>query len=199
MQHCREYLTVGPLGLEGAVEALDLAVGQRAMRFDEALLRSKGRHGLMAGVGFSVGEGVVGEDAFNLRDATAGEERGRAEEDTGGGDTLFVRVKFGVGEAGTVVINDGVYVVVADRNVAGSVVGAGLAGLSSPASAIGDASELLDVGMHHLARASAFIPDRRGAGGANLFTGQRIAFPESRNVVARQHSRHGSSGNARVD
>ena len=85
-----EYLPVGPLGLERAVEAFDLAVGPRAVRFDEALLRAEGRHGILESAGFSVGEGVVGEDAFNYGDAAAGEEGGRAEENTGGGDALFV-------------------------------------------------------------------------------------------------------------
>ena len=125
-----EYLSVGPFGLECSVEAFDLSVGPGAMRFDEALLRAKGRHGLMEGVGFAVGEGVVGEDAFDPRDAAASEERGRAEEDASCGDALFVGVNLGIGETGAVV-DDGVYVVVADPNVAGGVVGAGLAGLAS--------------------------------------------------------------------
>ena len=106
-----EYLPVRRFGLECAVEAFDLPVGPGAVRLNEALLRSEGSHGVCEDAGFAVGEGIIGEDMFNLGDAAAGEECGRAWEDTGGGDALFVGVDFGAGEAGAAV-DDGVHAVV---------------------------------------------------------------------------------------
>ena len=81
-------VAVCPLGLEHAVEALDLAVGPRAMRLDETLLRTGSCHGVLESAGFAVGAGVVGEDAFDPGHAAAGEERGRAEDDSGGCEAL---------------------------------------------------------------------------------------------------------------
>jgi 3-beta hydroxysteroid dehydrogenase/isomerase family len=96
-----EHLAVGPFGLQGAVEALYLAVLPRAVRFDEHLTGTE----ISADVAdrVPVGPGVVGHDAFDAGDAVRAEvgccptEEGRA------GGAFFVGQDFGVRQSGMVV------------------------------------------------------------------------------------------------
>jgi len=92
-------LPVGPFGCQGAVQAFDFPVGPGAVGFDEPLLGAEGGDGVLEIVRSAVGEGVVGDDAFDPRDAAVGEECGRAGQDAGGGLPGLVTVDLGVGEA----------------------------------------------------------------------------------------------------
>ena len=86
-----EDLPVGPFGLQGPVEAFGFAVGPGAVGFDEALDRPEIGDGLTERGGVPVGEGVVGDDAFDPVDAVAGEVACGPGKEPGRGDTLLVR------------------------------------------------------------------------------------------------------------
>jgi hypothetical protein len=61
-----EYLPVSPLCLQRGVEALDLAVGPEAARFDEVLPRAESRHGMLESTGFPVhGAGSTISEIFS--------------------------------------------------------------------------------------------------------------------------------------
>ena len=68
-----EDAAVGPLGLQGAVEAFDLAVLPGAVRFDELVPSPEGGYSRGEVVGAAVAEVVVGQDAFDVGDAVLGE------------------------------------------------------------------------------------------------------------------------------
>ena len=68
-----EGLSVGPLGLEGAVEPLYLSVGPWTVRFDEPLLGADGGDSVLERGGPPVGHGVVGQDSLDVPDAMGGE------------------------------------------------------------------------------------------------------------------------------
>ena len=133
-----EDLPVGPFGGEGAVEAFDFAVGPGAVRFDEPLLSSDRGDRVLEIGRVPISERVVGEDSFDPRDALAGEELGRAQQNAGRGGSFLVIVDLGIGQA-AVVVDDGVDVVEADRCLVepGSVVGGGFAS-GSPSAAVRD-------------------------------------------------------------
>lgn len=59
--------------------------------------------------------------------------------------------------------------------------------MCTPASAVGDPPELLDIDVHQLARPIVFIADRCGLGGSDHLTGERVALVESRAAVAAQN------------
>lgn len=151
-----KWLGVGPFGCQGPVESLDLAVGPRAVRFYEPLFGAELCRGGLERGGLPVGEGVVGDDAFDCPDALRFEEPGGSEEECRRGRAFLVRVDFGVGPAG-VVIDGGVDVVESKAAPADLL----RAATGAPAPAVRDPSEFLDVHMDQLSRALAFVTDRR--------------------------------------
>jgi hypothetical protein len=74
---------------------------------------AQGGDGVAEGGAVAVGEGVVGDDPFDGRDAAGGEVAGGAEREAGGGGAFLVGQDLGVGQPG-VVVDGGVDVVVAD-------------------------------------------------------------------------------------
>lgn len=98
-----EHLVVGPFGLQGAVESLDLAVLPRAVRLDRDVgclqlfeERSEGEASGVAPV-------VVGHDCLDSVDAMGGEHGNGPGEKRSARRGLFVGQDFGVGETAVVV------------------------------------------------------------------------------------------------
>src|ERR1700733_2775068 len=90
---------IGPLRLEGAVEAFYLAIRLRSIGLGEAV------SGQLEGVGELVGPvagTVVGEDPVHF-EAVVGEEPSGPAPEFGGSGSLLVVEHFGVGQAGVVV------------------------------------------------------------------------------------------------
>ena len=118
---------------------------------------------------------------------SAGEEGGGPAQEGRAGGGLLVGVDLAVGEAG-VVVDGGVDVVEAD---AAAAVGAGgLRGRwTSPAAAVGDPAELLDVDVDQLAGPVAFVAADDLAGGP-VQAGQAVQ------AVAGQDAVHGRGGQA---
>ena len=170
-----EDLPVGPFGLQGPVEAFGFAVGPGAVGLDEALNCSKICDCLAEHCGVAVGEGVVGDDAFDPLDAVAGEIARGAGEEPGRGGALLIGKDLGVAGAGVVIDRD-VDVVVTDPASLDLL----RAAMGPPAAAVRDASELLDVQMDQFPGPCPLVPLRRGPGGADRGTGQRIAVCQPR-------------------
>jgi hypothetical protein len=178
-----EDLPVGPLGGQGAVESFDLAVLPGAVRLDELVRGTQGRHRSFDVGALSVAEVVVGDDPFDTGNAVAGEVFGGSQDESGAGGAFLVREDLAVRQA-AVVIDHGVHVVVADP---GSLLGSGRAhraAVSLPAAANGDASDLLHIDVHQLPGPVAFIADRGALTGPDHFAGQRVQQSQVRNVVA---------------
>ena len=95
-------MPVGPLCLQGAVEAFDFAVLPGAVRSDELVLRSDGSDELGESGGVLVAPVVVGRYPFD-RDSVVGVEVDRMLEERGAGLALLVIVDLGVREAAVVV------------------------------------------------------------------------------------------------
>jgi hypothetical protein len=66
---------VGPLGLQRAVEPLDLSVGPGTAWFDERLLSADRRDSVLEHGRLSVGHGVVGQNAFDVLDGWSAIQR----------------------------------------------------------------------------------------------------------------------------
>lgn len=81
-------------------------------------------------------------------------------------------------------IDRGVDVLVAHPGLAVPV--ALSASVGAPASAGGDAAQLLDVHVDQVTRGVAFVADRSGRGGADQLTGHRVQRAQPRQVVAGQ-------------
>src|SRR4051794_16028748 len=143
---------VGPLGTQGAVEAFDLAVDPGAVRANELLPGSDRGCGRGEVPGDPVVLGVVGDDPLD-GDAVAGVEGCGAGEEAGAGGALLVVEDLGVGQPG-VVIDGGVDVVIAQPSGAAR---ADTAAVGAPATAIGDAAELLHVDVHQGAGPVVFV------------------------------------------
>ncbi len=105
-----EGLPVGPLGLQGSVEPLHLAVLPRAVRLDELLPDPV--HAADAAERVSVRPRVVGDQPLDAGDAAGGEVRDGAFEECSAGRSLLVGKDLRVREP-RVVVDDGVDVVIA--------------------------------------------------------------------------------------
>jgi hypothetical protein len=84
-----------------------------------------------------------------------------------------------------VVIDRGVDVVVADLHVAADVVLTTLA-TCSPAAAVGDLAELLDVDVDQVAGTGSFVTQGGGLAGSDDFSGQWIALTQVGHPVTAQ-------------
>lgn len=96
-----ENLPVGPLGSQGAIEPLHLAVLPRTVRADEHLLGAKGEDYRADRV--AVGPGVFGHYAFDPGDALVGEVGRGPGQEPGTGHPFLVRVNLGVRQTGVVI------------------------------------------------------------------------------------------------
>ena len=190
-----EDLPVGPLGGQGAVEPLHLAVLPRAVRADELVLGADGFNRCFDVGALAVAEMVVGDHPLDRGDAMAGEEGRGAGDETGAGGALLVGQDLAVGQAG-VVIDHGVHVVVADLDLLVGLGRVGRAAVGAPPAAVGDLADLLDVDVHHFPGPVAFVAHRGGLGGADHLTCDRIQQPQVRHVVAAQDACHGPGGHA---
>jgi hypothetical protein len=130
------WLGVGPFGGQGPVESLDLAVGPRAVRVDEPLFGIQLCDGCLESGGLPVGEGVVGDDAYDCPDALCFEECGGSEEEAGRGRPFLIGVDFGVGQTAAV-IDGGVDVVESNASPADLLRPA----VGAPAPAVRDPSD----------------------------------------------------------
>ncbi len=92
-----EDLTVGPFGF---------AVGPGVAELDNAFNGSEISDGLAECSGVAVGEGVVGDDAFDPVDAVRGEVARGAGEEPGRGGALYVGEDFGIADAGVLIDGD---------------------------------------------------------------------------------------------
>jgi len=157
---------VGPFVEQGAVEALDLAVGLGpvgpAVLVDDAVL---GEGGVEEAA--PVGEVVVGQDAFD--DDAPGTEPGFGSAPEGGaGGAGLIGEDLGVDEA-AVVVDGAVEVGVADAGSAPGP-GGGRGPAQDPVAAAGrDLAQLLDVNVDQLAGPGTFVAaDRRGGGSVHV-------------------------------
>jgi hypothetical protein len=96
-----EDVPVGPFGLQGAVEAFDLAVLPGAVRLDE-LLPDPVRGADLA-QREPVGPGVVGDEPLDAGDAVGGEVGDRAFQERRAGGSLLVGQDLLVREPGVIV------------------------------------------------------------------------------------------------
>ena len=103
---------------------------------------------------------------------------------------LLVGEDLGVREP-AVVIDDGVDVVEPDPGLLLRRGRAHLAAMGSPAAAVGDPPDLLDVHVDQLAGPVAFVADRGGLRGSDHLAGHRVTLGQARHVVAAQDPAHG--------
>ena len=165
-----EDLVVGSFGGEGAIEAFDLAVGPGAERFNEALFGPEACDGFLECGGVSVGESVVGEDPFDLRDPVLRAEFRHPDQHAGGGYAFLVGVDLDVGES-AVVVDHGVNIVEPDPFPAGSMVAAALFRVGPPAAAVRDGAEIFHVNVQEFAGSFSCVAVGCGPGGAELLPG----------------------------
>ena len=92
-----EGLPVGPFGLQGAAEPLDLAVLPGAVGTDQSMSCSEVVEDVLEVAGPDVVLGVVGHDLPH-GDAVTGEEGCCSCQEAGAGRSLLVRVDLGVGQ-----------------------------------------------------------------------------------------------------
>jgi hypothetical protein len=182
-----EGLAVCPLGCEGPVEAFDFPVQPGAVGLNELPPGLKVRNGSLERGGVAVGEGVVGDDAIDSRDAVSGEMCGGALEEPGHGCALLVGMDTGVGEAG-VVIDCGVDLVEPDRGFPiASVRGADV----NTAPAVGDAAQLLGVDMDQVAGMGMLVSILGRRACAEGISGDGVGPRQYRNLVAGQDAADG--------
>jgi hypothetical protein len=145
----------------------------RGVGADSLVARSE--HGSGECVG-SVAGSIVGDDPLDSGDAVCGEPRSGAMHESDGRSRLLVCERFGVGEAG-VTVDGGVQVHIPDAfafglapsNSAGVVAAASM---SAPSTAVGDASDFLDIEVDLVTRAS---------GDVGFLTQFRVKIPDSNN------------------
>src|SRR5215213_2258597 len=162
---------------QGAVVPLNLAVVSWGVRADPLVPRGDGQHGAGERLGGVVGA-VVGDDPHESHDAVGGEEGAGPVEEPDRGDRLLVGQVLGVGQAGEPV-HRGVQVDVPGLGAPGlgplsGLVGGGPATVGAPAAAVGDAPDLLDVQVHHVAGVAGGDPPDRAVG---LPVGVDVAAP----------------------
>lgn len=73
------------------------------------------------------------------------------------------------------------------------------AAVDTPATAVGDLAELLDVHVDQLTRSFAFVTDAGCAGGANDVAGDRVALGQVGHLVAAQDPRHGAGWESELE
>ena len=153
---------VGPLGDQGPVEPLDLAVGLGRVG-PGVLVRDAGvLECLVEGFG-PVAGAVVGQDPLD-GDALAGEPGLGPGPEPGGGVLALIAEDLDVGQAGVVV--DGVVDVVIPTPAGGSATVAYSLGASdhAVAAAVGDPAQLLDVDVDQRTGGVMFVADGCGLG-----------------------------------
>src|SRR5699024_12226168 len=188
-----EDLSVGPLGLQGAVEAFDLAVLPGAVRPDELVLGAQFLHDVAYVVGMAVGEVVVGHHSLDPGDAVRGEVPGRSPDEAGAGGALLVGQDLAVGQSG-VVIDHRVHVVVTDPGLLLRGCGAHGPAVGLPPAADWDLADLLNIDVDQLARAVAFVAHGRGLRRADDLAGQRVALTQVGHAVAASDPADGAGG-----
>jgi hypothetical protein len=116
-------------------------------------------------------------------DAVRGEELGGAAQESSTGGRGLVGVDFGVGQA-AVVIDRGVHAIEPHPwGVASASVEVAVPAMDSPAAALAQPAEFLDIDMHQLARTSAFVA-------ADHLPGRPVQPRQSRHAVPGQDSVH---------
>lgn len=116
------------------------------------------------------------------------------------GGALLVGQDLRVGQPG-VVIDRGVHVVEAGRDLLVPVIDGRGSAMEAPPAAVGDAAEFLDVDVDQLTRRLALITAGSSTGGAHRQTGDRVAVAQARYLVAGQDPRHraGRHAGSRTD
>lgn len=120
----------------------------------------------------AVVEGVIADDFPDL-DTVTGEEFRGPQQNPGRDRAFLVAVDLGIRQTG-VVIDHGVDVVKAQTLVLGLVSSAAAEAVNTPASALGDQTEFLDIDMHQIPRLSTLVAPISGLRGANDLPGNRI-------------------------
>jgi hypothetical protein len=184
---------IGPFGQQGAVEALDLAVGLGPVGAGEALDRSEVGDDLLELAAVAVGEGVVGQHPLD-GDAMAGEEHPGPAEEPRAAVAALISQDFGIGQA-RVVVDGGMDIVIARAMLAvASALLERVAAMDAVTATLGEPPELLDIHVEQLAWPSAFVAaDDLAAGPV-----QHLQPPE---LVAAQHplDRRGRQADQRGD
>ncbi|MBM7367731.1 hypothetical protein JOC45_002438 [Gordonia hydrophobica] len=181
---------VGPPISDGAVEALNLAVGLRTVRARPLRCDRQGLAGIAPQV-CAVRAAVVRQHALD-GDATVGEPLHRPVKD-GGGDGRLVIMNFCVRDT-RVVVDDGVHERVPELRTAvlitwlargdGAILLALAAADVAPAAAVGDVADLLHVQVHERPGVKVLVPSDR-------LTGRAIDVGQPVQARCREDAMHG--------
>jgi hypothetical protein len=182
---------VGPFEEHGALVAFDLPVGAGPVRAG-SLVHDAGLGEHAAPEAGSVARSIVGQHAA-YGDAVSGEERLGALPERDRGGSFLVGEDLAVGQAGVVVDGAVDVAVAAGRRCAGAAVApAGGPAEGSPAAAVGDTAELLDVHVHQVTGRGVLVAARLlpadGLAGGQIYAGQLG------HAVADQHLVHRRGG-----
>ena len=183
---------VGPLLEQGAVEALDLAVGLGVVGPGAARPDASGQAGPLEGVA-AVARAVVGEHGPPA-DPVLVEPGSRPPPERDRGDRALVGQHLAVGEAG-VVVDGGMDEGVADPAVA--VVRVAAAAVCSPATAWGDAAQLLDVDVDEVAGRGVLVAAADHLPGGAVEPGKAVESEPAEHTVDRRGGHVQLRGDAR--